>query len=140
MTTASNPLNAAHGHESPAHRSTKLEWSAALRRVGFHLVFFEQGSDLLAVKAFKGAPWPLAIEGEFSSRNLFPNINRNFNAGCKGEIICCPDFETAAAICRKLARELPPEFRGKVGVTTIQTLRLLFPEHQPNNHINSPDK
>jgi hypothetical protein len=130
--------NINRGNESIEHRAAKQLVAEILYKAGFKLVFYEKYCcDVIAVKPATKNTFPLGCdmelftlgcEVELSIRNLMSNINRDLHKlGCNGVLIIAPNFSVLAEIARKLDRELPPDLREKVGITTLSALRMIAP-------------
>jgi hypothetical protein len=116
--------------ESTEHHGKKSALKTILKRFGFDPVFLEERRcDALAFR--KGEI--VSFEIEDSVRNVFPNFTRNVGFGCDRHIIVCPDFQTLGEVARLLARQLPQDMHGKVGLCTFETLCMLS-NHAPKEN------
>lgn len=91
--------------------------------LGWFVCFERKLTDLLAWRLLSnGRIDSLGIEAERSTRNLIPNLSRDFSNGCHRVLVVTPDERLRVAVRRKLQRELPREMWTKVSVVTMHSL------------------
>ena len=132
MNTNSKTNRFQRGHESDEHRSLKHAVITVLGQLGFDIALCEhQFCDIVAVKLDDKSSFVLAVEIERSVRNLLHNLDRDFTKGkADAVLVVSPNFETMAAIARKLARALTEPQRARVGLANLAALRILQENRQ----------
>ena len=130
MNTNSKANRFQRGHESDEHRSLKPAVISVLEQLGFEIALCEHRyCDVVAVKLADKSSFVLAVEIERSVRNLLRNLDRDFTKGrADAVLVVSPNFETMAAIARKLARTLTEPQRARVGLANLAALRILQQE------------
>lgn len=113
-----------HGHEEERHRRLKLAVAAASEAAGWDLVICEHGgSDIAVLRREGGVYRRAAAEVECSDRHAVENLLRNLRRGCELSVAVCPDLATAAAVARRMDRELSPMEKEGTGLITVPALR-----------------
>ena len=118
------------GHESELHRTLKRTVRDLLPHLGFHSAVCEHLCCDIVAMSFGGV---LAVEVELSPRNVLKNLQRDFAQGCDFALIICPDLQTLGEVARKLARELPSEFRDRTGIADVATMQRVLSKPFPRN-------
>jgi hypothetical protein len=120
-------------NQGDAHNAQGAEVTVSLHQLGWDIVRREYlCSDAVAIGLTHKSPFILAVENEFSARNVLRNMERNFRQGAAIVLIVCPDADTLAAVARKVARHAPNA--AQIAFATPLTLRLLQPQSisEPN--------
>jgi hypothetical protein len=131
--------NFRRARQGDEHHAQGGEVVAALHDLGFEIVLREYlCSDAVAIGLAHKPPFILSIENEFSSRNLLPNLDRNFRQGADATLVVCPDLHTMVAVARKLAHSERDAWRGRVGLVNVTALRIL--QQQRANDSSSTRK
>jgi hypothetical protein len=88
--------------------------------------------ELLGIDVFCG---DFGLEYERAVRNALRNLQRDFSNGIEGVIVVASDFKVMGEIAHKFHQHLDKDLWEKVGLTTIQTLRMLCNKNERKNMI-----
>jgi hypothetical protein len=91
--------------------------------LGWLVLFEKLYSDVISIKCTNDGGLKLdGSEAETSLRNMIRNVNRNFANGCDSVLILVPTNDLLVAARRKVNKELSPQQRSRVGITTISQM------------------
>ncbi len=103
----------------------KVESYQALIKAPFDWVVYEEGgADLVASRP----KYLLAAEVQQTGRNILHDIERDFSKGANDVLVVCPTMAAVREVSAKLNKYLENRFQGRVGIISVNALRMLFPQ------------
>lgn len=131
-----DPANCAPAPALSLHGMMKQGGLQALLNLGFYARPEHRHSDVCGLRDQK----ILCLEMETAAiAHVLINIHRDLANGADLVGVVCQDFNTQAAICRLLARQLDPELRPRVAVITFSLITFLA-EKPPENQGGAAPK
>jgi hypothetical protein len=116
--------------QHPETREAKWLIAEHMTRLGALITLFEPpdiGCDVLAV----GRAQSLALEYQRYAKHVLPNLTRDFRSNIDGALIITPSFGVCREIAHQLSKDLPEQWVSRVGLMTLDTLRLLAGIRRP---------
>lgn len=134
MKTA-EPANCTPSPAVSLHGMMKHGGLQVLHRLGFYACPEHRHSDACGLRDQK----ILCLEIETAAiAHVLINIHRDLANGADLVGVVCHDFNTQAAICRLLARQLDPALRPRVAVITFSLIKFLAEQPAENQGGAAP--
>ena len=98
-----------------------------LTKANYQFVSIDEFSrEIIAARTRGPFVWTIGVPIQNCDAGLEEKLERQFKIGCQGVIIACPNFVAVQSVAAYLDRTLRPEWRERVGITSIEALRLLI--------------